>query len=74
MTEEEVIELLKKENEEFRKIENEHRILDERIMEIDKKIYLTTEEELEKKKLQKQKLVKKDRLAELVREYKKAKN
>lgn len=74
MNENEVVEILKKESEEFRKIEEEHRLLDEQIIAIDKKLYLTTEEELERKKLQKQKLAKKDRLAELVREYKQSHN
>jgi uncharacterized protein YdcH (DUF465 family) len=74
MNEIEVIRVLKRENAEFRKIEAEHRSLDEKIAEIDRKLYLTTEEEIEKKKLQKQKLVKKDRIAELVREYKKSHN
>lgn len=74
MNENEVVEMLKKESEEFRKIEEEHRLLDEQIIAIDKKLYLTTEEELERKKLQKQKLAKKDRLAELVREYKQSHN
>jgi uncharacterized protein YdcH (DUF465 family) len=74
MNEIEVVRVLKRENAEFRKVEEEHRILDEKIAEIDRKLYLTTEEEIEKKKLQKQKLVKKDRIAELIREYKKSHN
>lgn len=74
MNENDVVEILKKESEEFRKIEEEHRLLDEQIIAIDKKLYLTTEEEIERKKLQKQKLAKKDRLAELVREYKQSHN
>jgi uncharacterized protein YdcH (DUF465 family) len=69
--EEEVIELLKKENEEFRKIAEEHKELDVVLSEMDRKVYLTTEEEVERKKLQKLKLNKKDRMAEIIREYKK---
>jgi len=42
------------------------------LAEIDSKRYLTSEEEVERKKLQKQKLLKKDRMAELVRDYKKS--
>lgn len=71
MKEQEIAELLKKENEEFRKLSEEHRGLDVLLAEIDNKRYLTPEEELERKKIQKQKLLKKDRMAELVREYKK---
>jgi len=72
LKEQEIAELLKKENEEFRKLSDEHRDLDGLLAEIDNKRYLTPEEELERKKIQKQKLLKKDRMAEIVREYKKS--
>ena len=72
MKEQEIAELLKKENEEFRKLNEEHRGLDGLLAEIDNKRYLTPEEEVERKKIQKQKLLKKDRMAEIVREYKKS--
>ncbi|MEW6054798.1 MAG: DUF465 domain-containing protein [Nitrospirota bacterium] len=71
MKEQEIVELLKKENEEFKKLSEEHRSLDSLLSEIDNKRYLTPEEEFERKRIQKQKLLKKDRMAELVREYKK---
>lgn len=71
MKEQEIVEFLKKENEEFRKLSEEHRNLDEFLVEIDSKRYLTPEEEIERKNIQKQKLIKKDRMAELVRDYKK---
>ena len=73
MKEQEIVALLKKENEEFRKLSEEHRSLDTLLSEIDSKRYLTPEEEVERKRIQKQKLLKKDRMAELVREYKKNK-
>ena len=38
---------------------------------MDKKVYLNPEEDIERKKLAKQKLLKKDKIAEMVREYKK---
>ena len=72
MKEREIIERLLKENEEFKKVSEEHHKLDNLLAEIDKKVYLTPEEELERKKLQKQKLLKKDMLAEMVREFKQA--
>lgn len=72
MKEQEVVELLKKENEEFKRLSEEHRNLDGLLAEIDNKRYLTPEEEVERKKIQKQKLLKKDKMAELVREYKKS--
>ena len=71
MKEQEIIEHLKKENEEFRKVLEEHHGLDATLAEIDRKVYLTPEEEVERKKLQKQKLVKKDKMAEFIRDFKK---
>lgn len=71
MKENEIVEFLKKENEEFRKLNEEHKNLDGLLSEIDSKRYLTPEEEIERKRIQKQKLLRKDRMAELVREYKK---
>jgi uncharacterized protein YdcH (DUF465 family) len=71
LKENEIVEFLKKQNEEFRKLSEEHRSLDGLLSEIDSKHYLTPEEEVERKRIQKQKLVKKDRMAELVREYRK---
>ena len=70
MKEQEIIEKLLKENEEFKKVSEEHHQLDGLLTEIDKKVYLTPEEEIERKKLQKQKLAKKDRLAEMIRDFK----
>jgi uncharacterized protein YdcH (DUF465 family) len=74
LKEREIVEFLKKENEEFRRLSEEHRNLDELLVEIDDRKYLTPEEEVERKKIQKQKLLKKDRMAELVREYKKTRS
>jgi uncharacterized protein YdcH (DUF465 family) len=71
LKENDVVEILKKENEEFRKLTEEHRSLDSLLSEIDSRRYLTPEEEIERKNIQKQKLFKKDRMAELVREYRK---
>jgi uncharacterized protein YdcH (DUF465 family) len=71
MREEEIIESLKNQNEEFRKIYNEHRELDRIITEMEKRHYFTDEEELERKRLKKEKLYKKDRIAKLIQEYKK---
>ncbi len=71
MEDQEVIESLAKVNEEFRKLAEEHHSLEGLLAEIDKKVYLTPEEEVERKKIQKQKLLKKDRMAELIRDFKK---
>jgi uncharacterized protein YdcH (DUF465 family) len=72
LKEQEIVEKLLKENEEFRKVSDEHHVLDGVLAEMDKKVYLTPEEEIERKKLQKQKLLKKDMLAEMIRLFKKA--
>ena len=73
MKEEEIVEVLKKENSEFKKLTEEHRDLEELLAKIDSKRFLTPEEELERKKIQKQKLLKKDKMAALIRGYKKGK-
>jgi len=74
MKEEEIVEVLKKDNEQFRRLYQEHRTLDNQISELNKKSYLTADEEVEKKRIQKEKLHKKDMIAELIREYKKTHN
>lgn len=70
MKEADIINVLRTENKEYKKLEEEHRKLNQTLDEINKKKYLTTEEEVEKKKLQKQKLQYKDRMAQLIRTYK----
>jgi hypothetical protein len=72
LKEQEIIESLRQGNEDFRKLYDEHHVLDGTLAEMDKKVYLTPEEEIERKKLQKQKLSKKDKMAEMVRDYKKS--
>ena len=68
----EIVEFLKKENEEFRRLSEEHRNLDRLLIDIDTRRYLTPEEEVERRKLQKQKLLRKDKMAAIVRRYKKS--
>jgi len=72
LKEQDIREKLQKENDEFRKVSDEHHKLDTLLAEIDKKVYLTPEEEIERKKLQKQKLLKKDLMAEMIRVFKQA--
>ncbi len=69
MKETEIINMLRRENDEFRKVEEEHRRLDKDLDEMNRKKYLTPDEEMEKKNMQKQKLQYKDRMAQLIREY-----
>ena len=68
----EIVEFLKKEHEEFRRLSEEHRNLDQLLIHIDNRRYLSPEEEFERKNLQKQKLLRKDKMAAIVREYKKS--
>jgi uncharacterized protein YdcH (DUF465 family) len=70
MKEAEIISILRTENDEFRKLEKEHKKLDTYLDEIARKKYLTSDEEIEKKKIQKKKLQFKDRMAQLIRDYK----
>ena len=74
MKEADIISILRIESDEFRKIEEDHRKLDKDLDEMNKKKYLTTDEEVEKKRMQKQKLQYKDRMAQLIREHSKSNN
>lgn len=73
MKDSEIAEILKRENEEYRRLFEEHKRLEQLLEEMNKKRYLTSEEEMERKRIQKQKLLKKDSMAELIRQYRKAK-
>ncbi len=63
---------LAEENEEFRKLGEEHRSLEEMLSEFNERRYLSPDEEMEKKRIQKLKLLKKDRMAQMLREYRAA--
>lgn len=69
MKDEEIMSVLRDENEEYRKLEEEHRKLDLALDEMLKKKYLTPDEEVEKKKIQKLKLQYKDHMAQIIRDY-----
>lgn len=66
---EELVEKLRQENEEFRLLFEEHQALEKQLDGLNRRRYLTPEEEVERKVIQKQKLVKKDRMAAIIREY-----
>ncbi len=72
MKEQEIIEALRRENEEFRRLEQEHRNLDNTLRELESKKFLTAEDELQIHNLKKLKLFKKDRMLEMIQEYKKS--
>jgi uncharacterized protein YdcH (DUF465 family) len=67
LTEDAIAEQLRQSNTEFRELEASHHRLDLELNELQKRHVLTPAEELEKKRIQKEKLAKKDRLAELIR-------
>lgn len=72
MKEQEIIELLRRENEEFRRLEQEHRSLDNTLKELESKRFLSAEEEMEIHRIKKLKLSKKDRMLELIEKYRKS--
>jgi len=74
MKDEVLVKKLVEENEEFKRLYEEHLQLKSKIAEIENKHYITPEEELEKKRLQKIKLAGKDRMFEILKEYKNKNN
>jgi len=65
-----LIEHLKAVNPEYRQLAEEHRRYEEQLEAFNKLRYLTSEQEIEKKRLQKLKLRGKDRMAEIVKDHK----
>jgi len=53
-------------NPEFKALVEEHRELDEKLKELDRKVYLLPDEEVERKRLQKLKLARKDKIAQIL--------
>ncbi len=68
--EEVLVEKLRVENPEYRKWEQEHRKLEDSLMGFETHRYLTPEEEIERKRIQKMKLAAKDRMMEILRRSK----
>ncbi len=64
-----LLEKVKTDNDEFRKLYDDHSTLKTRVDELNKLKYLTPEQEMEKKTIQKRKLQQKDRMNEIVGEY-----
>ncbi len=58
-------------DEELRKLVEEHRALDQQLEEFHRRPYLTSEEEVEKKKIQVRKLALKDQIMAIVEKYRK---
>lgn len=64
---EEVVTKLRNENPEFQKWEQEHRLLEDSLMGFEVHRYLTPEQEVERKRIQKLKLAAKDRMMDIIR-------
>lgn len=61
---------LRTENPEFKQLEQEHRKLDDELMSFETHVYLSPEEEFERRRLQKLKLAAKDKMMEMIRRIK----
>ena len=70
MDENALIEHLKATDPEFRQLMEEHLRYEQQLDEFNKLRFLTSEQEVERKRVQKIKLRGKDRMAEILREYK----
>jgi len=64
-----LLEKVQKENEEFRGLYKEHTTLKQKVEEFNKLKLITPQQEIEKKKHQKQKLSLKDRMEEILSDY-----
>lgn len=67
VTDSSIAERLRQSSTEYRELEKSHQRLDIELNELQKRHVLTPSEELVKKQLQKEKLQKKDKMAELIR-------
>jgi uncharacterized protein YdcH (DUF465 family) len=69
VSEEVVREKLRTENPEFSQLEQEHRRLDKELMQFETHVYLSPEEEFERRRLQKLKLAAKDKITDMIRHF-----
>lgn len=64
-----LIQRLSEENPRFRKLHEEHLLFEKQLQELDERTYLTPDEDLERKKIQKLKLAGKDEMESILREH-----
>jgi uncharacterized protein len=64
-----LIQRLSEENPRFRKLHEEHLLFEKQLQELDERTYLTPEEDLERKKIQKLKLAGKDEMETILRDF-----
>jgi uncharacterized protein YdcH (DUF465 family) len=67
VSEDALVTKLRIENSEYQKWEQEHRKLEDTLMSFETHRYLTPEEEVERKRIQKLKLVAKDKMMDIIR-------
>ena len=65
-----ILDQVRRESSEFKKMEETHRHLEDQLAQLSKLHILTPEEEIRKKQMQFDKLAAKDKMAEIVRQYK----
>jgi len=63
-----LIQRLSEENPRFRKLHEEHLLFEKQLQDLDDRTYLTPEEDLERKKIQKLKLAGKDEMEAILRD------
>lgn len=66
-----LIEVLINEDTELRETVEQHKVLDSQILTLDRRRFLTPQEQLERKQLQKMKLIRKDRIVTILSKYRK---
>ncbi len=64
-----LIQQLCEENPRFRKLHEEHLLFEKQLQELDDRVYLTPEDEIDRKKIQKLKLAGKDEMERLLRDF-----
>jgi uncharacterized protein YdcH (DUF465 family) len=64
-----VVQHLCEENPRFRKLHEEHVLFEKKLEEMDERVYLSPEEELERKTIQKLKLAGKDEMEMILRDF-----
>ena len=63
-----LVQRLSEENPRFRKLHEQHLLFEKQLQELDDRNYLTPEEDLERKKIQKLKLAGKDEMEDILRD------
>ena len=68
-TDVEIKKILKAQNREFKKLSKQHSEFEKRLIELERRAYITQKENLEVKRIKKQKLKIKDKMEAMIRQY-----